>query len=201
MKKILEEKDWRARRKKEMIYVMGSKCQLCGYNKCPNALEFHHINPDEKNLSFNRQKEGAWDKLSEELRKCILLCANCHREVHSNLADYNLQSSFDEERDLQIKEKINKTKQRKYYYCKNCGIRVSDNAILCSDCFYKNNRKVLERPSREVLKQLIRTTPFTKIGAMYQISDNAVRKWCAQVGLPYKSSIIKLYSDEEWANI
>ena len=55
--------------------------------------------------------------------------------------------------------------------------------------------------SREELKQLIRTTPFTTIGKMYNISDNGVRKWCIKYNLPTKSRDIKSISDEEWNNI
>lgn len=47
-------KNSRNQRKLDMVYVMGEKCQLCGYNKDIHALEFHHINPKEKELSFNK---------------------------------------------------------------------------------------------------------------------------------------------------
>lgn len=48
---------------------------------------------------------------------------------------------------------------------------------------------------------MIRTTPFTTIGTMYGVSDNAVRKWCEAMGLPRKSSEIKSYTEEEWSKI
>ena len=52
--------------------------------------------------------------------------------------------------------------------------------------------------SREELKKLIRTTPFTTIGKQYGVTDNAVRKWCDKYNLPRKVKEIKSYSDEEW---
>jgi hypothetical protein len=55
--------------------------------------------------------------------------------------------------------------------------------------------------SREELKQLIRTTPFTQIGKQFNVSDNAIRKWCDKYDLPRKSSEIKKYSNNEWENI
>lgn len=61
-------------------------------------------------------------------------------------------------------------------------------------------RKV-ERPNRESLKEMIRTTPFTTIGKNFGVSDNAIRKWCKSYDLPFKSSEIKKYSDEEWEKI
>ena len=45
-------KNFRARLKERAVYVMGEKCQCCGYNRCIQALEFHHINPEEKEFSF-----------------------------------------------------------------------------------------------------------------------------------------------------
>lgn len=52
--------------------------------------------------------------------------------------------------------------------------------------------------SREELKKLIRTTPFVQIGKQFNVSDNAIRKWCDKYNLPRKVSDIKKYSDEEW---
>ena len=61
-------------------------------------------------------------------------------------------------------------------------------------------RKVL-LPTRDELKELIRHKPFTQIGKDFGVSDNAVRKWCKTYELPYKSSEIKKFSDEEWLKI
>lgn len=58
----------------------GAKCQRCGYDKCSAALEFHHRNPLEKDPTWS--KGWKLEKLSKELDKCDILCANCHREVH-----------------------------------------------------------------------------------------------------------------------
>ena len=61
--------------------------------------------------------------------------------------------------------------------------------------------RVVERPNRETLKELIRTTPFTVIGRMYGVTDNAIRKWCKAEKLPFKSTEIKKYTDEQWLEI
>jgi uncharacterized protein YjcR len=62
-------------------------------------------------------------------------------------------------------------------------------------------RITIKPVTREELKQLIRTTPFTKIGEKYNVSDNAIRKWCIQYNLPTKKTEIKKYSNEEWEKI
>lgn len=54
------------------------------------------------------------------------------------------------------------------------------------------------RVSREELKTLIRTLPFSQIGEKFNVSDNTIRKWCDKYDLPRKVSEIKKYSDEEW---
>ena len=79
----------------------------------------------------------------------------------------------------------------------HCGEKISPNAKECVKCYNLNRRKV-DRPSREELKQLIRTIPFTTIAKEFGISDNAIRKWCKSEDLPFSSKEIKSYSDEEW---
>ena len=64
----------------------GSKCQICGYRKCREALEFHHLNISEKDFGISdKGYTRSWEKIREELDKCLLVCANCHREIHSGL--------------------------------------------------------------------------------------------------------------------
>lgn len=69
---------------KEMaIEYKGGCCQKCGYNKCNSALEFHHLDPNEKDfLVSDKGHCRSWEKVKIELDKCILVCANCHREIH-----------------------------------------------------------------------------------------------------------------------
>lgn len=65
------------------IELKGGKCEVCGYNKCYAALEFHHQNSEAKN--FGISEDGitrSWKRIREEINKCFLLCANCHRELH-----------------------------------------------------------------------------------------------------------------------
>lgn len=71
--------------KSKAIEYKGNKCVLCGYNKCNAALEFHHL--DRKTKAFGLSRNGvtrSWDSIRKELDKCILVCANCHREVEAN---------------------------------------------------------------------------------------------------------------------
>lgn len=63
---------------------IGLSCQKCGYNRCGAALEFHHINPEEKDDTISRMISNNYtlEKVQEEIKKCIVLCSNCHHEFH-----------------------------------------------------------------------------------------------------------------------
>lgn len=77
-------KSWRKATKQRMIDAMGGKCQCCGYNRCAESLDFHHIDPAQKEISLGsiRANPKAWGHIVNELRKCILICRNCHGEIH-----------------------------------------------------------------------------------------------------------------------
>jgi hypothetical protein len=57
-------------------------CVVCGYNKCPSALEFHHVTYDKvRNISEINSEY----LVKQEAKKCIVVCANCHREIHAGM--------------------------------------------------------------------------------------------------------------------
>lgn len=81
--------DKRRKKIKQMaVELKGGKCQICGYKKYVGALDFHHI--DEKSKEFGLGSGGltrSWVRTKKEVEKCILVCANCHREIHAGLVD------------------------------------------------------------------------------------------------------------------
>ena len=65
---------------------LGKKCQVCGYSRCEAALDFHHLDENKKNFGLSQNgMTRSWDKTKEELEKCVLLCSNCHRELHAGI--------------------------------------------------------------------------------------------------------------------
>lgn len=75
------------RRKIKLMAIdyKGGKCAICGYNKYPGALDLHHISGQK---SFNIGHKGytrSWERTKQELDKCILVCANCHRELEAGI--------------------------------------------------------------------------------------------------------------------
>lgn len=75
----------RRNRKLRCIDYLGGRCIKCGYSKCTAALECHHRNPEEKDFNMSMSCGYSDEDMYKELDKCDLLCANCHREVHSEL--------------------------------------------------------------------------------------------------------------------
>jgi 5-methylcytosine-specific restriction endonuclease McrA len=77
----------RRKKLKEMaIEYGGGSCQVCGYKKCSRALAFHHKKPDGKDFGLSaRGLTRSWEKTKIELDKCILVCSNCHMEIHEGL--------------------------------------------------------------------------------------------------------------------
>ena len=78
-------KKFRQDRKRKLIEYKGGRCERCGYDKCIAALDFHHIDPSEKEFSLGSGHTGtsrSWESVLAEVDKCMLLCANCHRELH-----------------------------------------------------------------------------------------------------------------------
>jgi 5-methylcytosine-specific restriction endonuclease McrA len=68
------------------VEYKGGRCSICGYSRCVEALEFHHLDPQSKDFGISdKGYTRSWKKVKEELDRCVILCANCHREVHAGL--------------------------------------------------------------------------------------------------------------------
>jgi len=84
-----------SRRKKlreTAIKYKGGKCAICGYKKCIQALDFHHLSG---NKDFGISEKGmtkSWEKIKKEIDKCILVCANCHRELHNSITQLPVET-------------------------------------------------------------------------------------------------------------
>ena len=110
---------------------------------------------------------------NNNLENLQILCPNCHSQTENYCGSAN----------------VNKTK----YYCKDYGKEINKGSVYCTICSHKHTRKVKDRPSKEKLLQDFKELKsFVKIGAKYGVSDNAIRKWFIQVGLPSKSKELKL---------
>lgn len=70
--------------KEEIVKEFGGKCNICGYNSCIGALEFHHKSGDKNIELWHKKRNRGIEYYREQVQSCLLLCANCHREIHYN---------------------------------------------------------------------------------------------------------------------
>ena len=88
-------KNSRKRLKEKLVEYKGGKCEICGYDKCISALDFHHLDPNKKDFTISNGNFKLVEAI-EESKKCILICSNCHKELHDNM--WNIE-------DLNFKER------------------------------------------------------------------------------------------------
>jgi hypothetical protein len=165
-------KEWRHRSKERMVEAMGGKCQCCGYDTCKEGLAFHHIDPTQKELAFGslRANPKTWTTVVEELKKCILVCHNCHSEIHAGVKEVpKLFAKFD--------ESFADYKQLKSEYdpCPQCGTDKPKSNRFCSPKCAASNRRKVDWNSINVL-ELLEEHGITKLEEMLGVSNAAIYK-------------------------
>jgi transposase len=82
----------RRRLKQLLIAEAGGRCRLCGYDRQPRALQFHHLEPAAKEFAMSQRGVTlSLARLRAEARKCVLLCGNCHAEVEAGVANIPIE--------------------------------------------------------------------------------------------------------------
>lgn len=179
-------KVWRKNVKLRAIDAGGGCCQICKYSKCPEALEFHHIDPNEKEFGFGKivANPSSQYRIAKELEKCILLCANCHREFHNG--DTELPTEYQAfNTELFIAER-----KRSEDDCPICGKKKAISLITCSrSCSAKKTNKVDWNSIDLFDLKVNQKLPNTKIAAMLGISDVAVKKRLTKLNIGSSASI------------
>ena len=142
-------KDWRRKTKQRIVFVMGSKCFHCKLKTdCAEVFDLHHINPEEKSFSMSgiRANPMAWELVVIELRKCLLLCANCHRMVEAEFITLkNPKSTFNEKLATYIPLNAPSRKRlgikAKCAYCQKKYIQYSKTQKYCTNICQGRYRK------------------------------------------------------------
>lgn len=165
MKRI--NKNWHQKAKQTLVDLLGGECRCCGYKKSLRALEFHHIDPTKKEIRIS--STGKWEKLIKEIEKCVLVCSNCHKEIHDDLtkcpkyfAPINTYKAYD---------KLRKEKEtRKCFLCKKeFTCLVSSKQKYCSkQCCNKKRKKA---DDKEIIKLLSLGLNTRKILKKLGLSD------------------------------
>lgn len=157
-------------RKFKLIELRGGKgCEKCGYIKNLGALDFHHLDSSTKLFTLDSRKlsNKSWKSILNEFEKCIILCANCHREHHNpelNIIDRSLYNEIPE-----VEKIIHK--------CIDCNIDIyNKDSKRCVSCYNKSRRKT-DRPDIELLIKEVNENGYSYTGRKYGVSDNTIRKW------------------------
>lgn len=169
-------KKWRNNNKRRMIMSFGGKCGICGYDKCQEALEFHHLNPNEKDFTI-QGKCRSWKKSVIELRKCIMVCANCHREIHFGIISIPDDIQRFDESYTNYKPEI------LFDECPICGGQKLMGRITCSrQCSSKRRNKVdWSLYDLELLYKKYRS--YVGVASVIGVSDVSVKKRMKKEGL------------------
>ena len=172
---------WRNRTKARIIKAMGGKCVICGYYKCDAAMDLHHINPDEKEFGFGKMMANpkSWEKIVIELRKCVLLCSRCHREIHYGVTVLPKQYTIFNEKYADYKRIDKLSKQT---YCPICGNKKNDWNTTCSrSCAAKKSYSVKWNEINLELQK--HNNNKSLVARELNISTAAVRKRCIKLGI------------------
>lgn len=155
---LVENRNYNSNTLKKRLIEVGlkeDKCEICG---CSNEWNGKPLTLQLDHINGNHS-----DNRLENLR---IVCPNCHSQT----------------------ETFSNKRAKKHNYCVDCGCEISLKSTRCNTCAskHKNSFKVKpeDRPSKEELFELIKNNPFTKIGEMYGVKDNTIRKWCKNYGLP-----------------
>ena len=182
-------KKWRKTIKEKLIFAMGGSCQKCGYSRCSNALEFHHTDPNEKEISLGgiRASPKSIMKIIEEVKKCVLVCSICHREHHAGILELPKTNKLD----LTVFGLV----EIDGVICKNKKIpeiRMSIRSIKIPKV--KKSRKRSFEVTFEELSDLLKTKSYAQVGKIYGVSDNAIRKRAKALEIPLIPRCIKMNS-------
>lgn len=168
----------------------------------PNGYNVALIGTNGKNQYFLSYDKTLFENLIKDIKFSALSfpeIANQY-DLHLSTIYYINRGSYHTLENEKYPLRKVKDFSKKHYYCIDCGIEISKGAIRCVKCDHQKQQKCL-RPSREELKNLIRTTSFVQIGKTFGVSDNAIKKWCKNYNLPSKKKDIITYSDKEWTKI
>jgi len=175
-------KRWRQNTKQRIINSMGGKCQICGYNKCNEAMELHHINPEEKEFSFGKVRGNpqSWIKIADELRKCILLCNRCHSEVHYGIV--NLPKNFCKFNE-EYNDYLSKQKEQMFDECPVCRNKKNIHQKTCSHKCAAKLSWSIDWNKVNLEEELKNGKSYSKISEELNISMTTVKKRCERLGL------------------
>lgn len=188
-------KNWRKRTKQFLVDGFGGKCNKCRLQYNIEVFGFHHLDKKKKRMSISEMLTCP-KKITEiikEIKKCILLCKNCHTQLHAGnwlISDIKIIKFHGKHVPL-IKKK-----KKEYLFCLKCNekyLKTHKNHKFCSyKCSYLSHRKVENRPTKLQLKNAIQYYPkhrrskywgWTILSKKYGVCGEAIKKWAKEYNL------------------
>jgi hypothetical protein len=180
----------RRKMKIRSIEYKGGRCSRCGYAKSYAALEFHHIDSTTKAFSLSTGNCRRWEVIKVELDKCVLLCANCHREEHESVRQKRLSEQYLQAR-TEVSEKVDGRLSAICAHCakpfqttKGRASRSLSSLLYCNPKCFSDHRAKALWPKDAALAELVWKQPATKLAIELGISSSAIKKHCKLRGIP-----------------
>jgi len=152
------------------VNYKGGQCNICGYSKSTAALAFHHKDPTQKDFSISRGGTTiSWDIVKTELDKCILVCHNCHSELHE--AQFKADNPELDARLNNFNPNVNIKPK-----CPKCYRVMARNAKQCAQCHKQNLRTKIKWPDTDALIKMVQASSYTSVARKLGVSDNSIRK-------------------------
>ena len=176
-------KNYRTVVKRLLVESLGGECCCCGYSACLRALDFHHVFPSSKEFTIASYDVACWEKYVTEVRKCVLVCKNCHAEIEDGVRDIPENAARFNEAYADALHERHKYKRVKYDNCPVCGAKKLKRRRACSvSCAGKLRQRISIHP--DVLRELVWKMPTTQLAQRLGVSDSAVGKLCKKLGIP-----------------
>ena len=166
-------KRWRSNTKKRIVESMGGKCMVCGYKECIGALALHHLKANTKEYTIGQSMAHPikWTTLVLELRKCVLLCSNCHIALHSNVIKLPKKLIRFNESYAQRRSQAGPT-----INCPVCNKSIPAYNITCSRKCAAVHRTKAPWNTIDIKRLRNKGLSWDSIGDMLRVSGNAVKK-------------------------
>lgn len=185
--KAKKAKQWRNIALEILLNSTGGKCRVCNYKRCKCSLVFHHYNKFKKEYNISDLiARHNWTKIRKEIRKCVLVCSNCHGEITEGLI------------------KSPKPTNYKLPECIGIGNSIKfDNGRRINNGWFK---RINIHITKHELKKLKKTNSYNDLAKKFNVSSGTIRNRCKTYGINHrkpkkiecpipKNKILKLRSE------
>ena len=204
----------RKRNKKKLVEYKGGKCEICGYDKCIDSLEFHHLNPEEKSFGISNGNIKSFKRLKEEADKCILVCSNCHNEIHyrekmeklnkqkqeeeynqknyvRNCQNNNFTPPINNKKEFNleiIKEQLKKYKQKDIAKLNNCSLSTLKRFLKENNLTNDKEKHKMKYMTIDNFVKLFKENNYkkTEVARIIGVKTLALNEYCYRNGIPWR---------------